>query len=107
MTLIDETTVRRLYRRARAERWNLPMTLFAEALDRSEEKAFDGTTPAGDRVLRYLESLHLEDLALACACAAGNESAWDHFVAVHRPALYRSAECATPLLAVVRRLRLS
>ena len=37
-------------------------------------------------------SLHLEDLALAAACADGNEAAWDHFVREHRPVLYRAAD---------------
>src|SRR4029077_12295537 len=36
--------------------------------------------------------LHVEDLALAVACADGCEAAWDHFVREHRPALYRAAE---------------
>jgi RNA polymerase sigma-70 factor (ECF subfamily) len=41
---------------------------------------------------RYLETLHLEDLALASACAAGSDAAWEHFVLQHRPALYRAAD---------------
>jgi RNA polymerase sigma-70 factor (ECF subfamily) len=40
----------------------------------------------------YLESLHLADLALACACADGHEDAWESFVREQRPALYRSAD---------------
>ncbi len=39
----------------------------------------------------YLESLHLEDLALACACARGSEPAWEHFVRDYRPILLRIA----------------
>jgi RNA polymerase sigma-70 factor (ECF subfamily) len=35
--------------------------------------------------------LRLADLALACACSAGNSAAWDHFVAQYRPELYRAA----------------
>jgi len=42
-------------------------------------------------VEQYLESLHLEDLALACACARGHESAWDHFVRAYKPVLLRIA----------------
>ena len=30
-------------------------------------------------------SLHLEDLALAAACADGHDAAWDHFIREHRP----------------------
>jgi RNA polymerase sigma-70 factor (ECF subfamily) len=36
--------------------------------------------------------LHLEDLALAAACADGHEAAWEHFIREHRPVLYRSAD---------------
>ena len=36
--------------------------------------------------------MHLQDFALAVACADGIESAWDHFVLTHRPTLYRSAD---------------
>ena len=47
----------------------------------------EGQTKSGT-----LESLRLEDLALACACAEGNAAAWDHFVLEYRPVLYRSAD---------------
>jgi RNA polymerase sigma-70 factor (ECF subfamily) len=43
-------------------------------------------------VSRYLSSLHLDDLALACACVLGDAAAWDHFVLEMRPVLYRSAD---------------
>ena len=45
---------------------------------------------------RYARGLHVEDLALACACALGRESAWDHFVLEHRPVLYRAADALDP-----------
>jgi len=52
---------------------------------------------AGERAatLRALSGLlleHLEDLALACACASGHEGAWEHFVREYRPLLYRAAD---------------
>ena len=53
-------------------------------------------TAAAPDVERYLTSLHLEDLALACACADGHEPAWEHFVRVHRPVLYRAADAMNP-----------
>ncbi len=37
------------------------------------------------------ESLHLEDLALGCACAHGCEPAWEHFVREFRPVILRIA----------------
>jgi len=79
-----------LYREAHAEQWQVPVERFAEALRTSAERA----APAD--VARYVRALHLEDLALACACAAGEERAWDHFIREHRPALYRAADALDP-----------
>jgi RNA polymerase sigma-70 factor (ECF subfamily) len=90
MPRISEALVRRLFRNARAERWDVPLEAFAEALDRSAARAGEGKTSA--EIERYLGSLHLGDLALACACAAGHEAAWEYFVLEYRPALYRAAE---------------
>ena len=81
----------RCYRESGAERWGVTPEVFAQALERSAAKAFAGRTPR--RRNRSLSaSLHLKDLALACACAEGNNDAWDHFVAELRPALYRAAD---------------
>lgn len=44
----------------------------------------------------YLSALHLDDLALACACVDGNEKAWEHFVLEQRPLLYRAADALDP-----------
>ena len=33
---------------------------------------------------------------LACACASGDEPAWEHFVREHRPVLYRAADAIDP-----------
>ncbi|HUK36609.1 MAG TPA: sigma-70 family RNA polymerase sigma factor [Vicinamibacterales bacterium] len=35
---------------------------------------------------------YAEDLALASACAAGNDAAWERFVREYRPVLYRAAD---------------
>jgi RNA polymerase sigma-70 factor (ECF subfamily) len=61
---------------------------FGSALERSAAKC-GATDPKS--VERALESLHLEDLALACACELGLEPAWEHFVREYRPTLYRAA----------------
>ncbi len=72
------------------------MRLFAEALEASAARAFAGRIPDARELERYLASLHLEDLALACACAAGEDSAWEHFVLELRPLLYRAADALEP-----------
>jgi RNA polymerase sigma factor (sigma-70 family) len=83
--------VARLYRRADAARWSLPEASFAAALERSLCRRFSGDAPAASDVVVYLESLHVEDLALASACARGDDRAWEHFVSTLRPVLYRAA----------------
>ena len=80
------------HREAAAERWGVTPEAFAAALERSAAKAFAGRTPSAADLERYYRSLHLADLALACACMAGHDAAWDHFVAEFRPALYRAAD---------------
>jgi RNA polymerase sigma-70 factor (ECF subfamily) len=93
---LDEAAVARLYRRANAGRWQLPVAAFAEALQRCVDRD-GGDAAAGARdVERRLASLHLEDLALACACALAIEAAWDHFVTEYRPILYRAADAIDP-----------
>jgi RNA polymerase sigma-70 factor, ECF subfamily len=87
---IPQDLARRLYREAHAEKWSVPQERFTESLQASAERA--GPADLG----RYLSGLHLEDLALACACAAGNEGAWEYFVREHRPVLYRAADALAP-----------
>jgi RNA polymerase sigma-70 factor len=82
----------RLYRDAKAERWSLPQAAFTAALETSCAKALSGVEATPRDLERHLASLHLEDLALACACALGNPAAWDHFVLEMRPGLYRAAD---------------
>ena len=95
-TSLDRATVERLYQRARADRWSLPIEDFAVALESSARKAF-ASGPADPRQLeRYFDALHVEDLALACACAQGSELAWEHFIREHRPVLYRAADAIDP-----------
>lgn len=88
---LDAGVVRRLFRRSGAEQWGLPESDFAAALARSAARRFVGAMPAAAETGQYLESLHLDDLALACACARGRESAWNRFVQEYRPILLRMA----------------
>lgn len=83
--------VGRLFARAGADRWQLPMDRFADTLRRSACQHFRTGRPTRAELEDYLQSLHLEDLALASACAAGSESAWEHFVREFRPILHAAA----------------
>src|SRR5262245_11067397 len=89
---IDAALTNRLHHRAGAERWDVAPDAFAEALGASAGRVFGERDAAPREVARLVESLHLEDLALAVACADGHEAAWEHFVREYRPILYRSAE---------------
>ena len=92
---LDEAAVERLYRVAKADRWQLSVIAFADALEQSARRAF-ADPPDGATLERHLAALHLDDLALACACADGSETAWDHFVREFRPILYRAADAIDP-----------
>lgn len=83
--------VERLFARADAARWDVPLEVFAAAVHRAVTTRFAGSTPAPAAVESFVDTLHAEDLALACACAHGTPSAWDHFVLTMRPELYRAA----------------
>jgi RNA polymerase sigma factor (sigma-70 family) len=89
---LDDALVQRLYKRAAADRWQLPIDAFASFLLTSAQRVFGDKEPDSKNLERYFESLHLQDLALACACAEGNEHAWDNFVLEYRPVLYRAAD---------------
>lgn len=65
---------------------------FREALEASAARAFPDAAPRDRELSRFVDGLHLSDLALACACAAGDEAAWDFFIVRHRSALYRAAD---------------
>jgi RNA polymerase sigma-70 factor (ECF subfamily) len=91
---IDARLSRRLYEKADATRWDLAEADFHGALQRSVSRRFKGMSPSTREVNEYLGTLHLSDLALACACALGNGHAWEHFVPTYRPTLVAAAFAA-------------
>lgn len=90
--MIEPTLLERCYRKAKAERWGVPRDAFREALERGIVRVYSSAAPSARDLQRYLDGLHLEDLALSCACSCGDERAWGHFIAEHRPILYRAAD---------------
>jgi RNA polymerase sigma-70 factor (ECF subfamily) len=54
-----------------------------------------GVAPTPRQQAEFFRGLRLNDLVLARACAAGNERAWDHFIAQHRQPLIRAAIAIT------------
>ena len=85
-----------LYEQSRAKEWGLTRGQFAAGLERSVAKRFaEGEPCSPERFEEYLNTLHVEDLALACACMHGSESAWETFVREYRGYLRASAGAIT------------
>ncbi len=80
----SQPLVDQLFAASGAASWGLPRSLFAAALEHSARKRFADESPDAGKIDEYLSTLHLHDLALACACAEGRSAAWDHFVATFR-----------------------
>jgi RNA polymerase sigma-70 factor, ECF subfamily len=84
-----------LYKKAGAERFGLTEQQFSQILE--EVRAEYLPAGAGKReVLELYRSLRLEELALARACAAGNDAAWDVFLVRYREKLYDAARSIAP-----------
>jgi RNA polymerase sigma factor (sigma-70 family) len=74
-----------------AERWGISSAQFTAELARCAEARFRAETPGAGELQSYLGALHLEDLALACACAEGVTEAWECFVTTYRGYMRASA----------------
>lgn len=93
------TVVKRCWEKAAVPlEWGLRFEQFEKALETSATNRFSTAAADANRaapdpkeIQSYLESLHVADLALGCACSAGSAAAWDFFVAQFRPELYRAA----------------
>ncbi len=79
------------YAQSHAGRWGIPKERFASALHRSAKKSLTPGAVTPQRLEQYLRGLHLEDLALATACAEGVEDAWEHFFNTYRGYLRAAA----------------
>jgi RNA polymerase sigma factor (sigma-70 family) len=79
-----------LFTQSGASSWGLSQDEFSAALARSAKKSL-GCEPSASTLHDYLSTLHLEDLALASACAEGRAPAWEHFVATYQPYLRTAA----------------
>ena len=86
----DQAASARLYARSAAARWQVPAERLRVAIERSLDHRFPGAVTDPEAAV-YLESLHLDDLGLACACIDGHDGAWEHFIRELRPQLYHAA----------------
>ena len=87
--------VQSLYTSSPASDWGLTLQQFAVALERSIRKRFAECAATQQTVEEYLDTLHLDDLALATACMQGSEAAWEYFVSTYRGYLRASAGAVT------------
>jgi len=83
--------LRQLFSQCPADRWQLSFTSFESALARSSANRFAGSSPSASQLQVYFSALHLNDLALACACAQGSQHAWEDFVTDYRSYLRTAA----------------
>jgi RNA polymerase sigma-70 factor, ECF subfamily len=90
-----QQTIRRLWSESHAARYEmdyeqLELLLFDIASSHQWGLRNAGL-PTAQKQIAFLVSLKVEDLVLARACAAGNEKAWESFLADYRELLYRAA----------------
>jgi RNA polymerase sigma-70 factor, ECF subfamily len=92
--LLDE-----LWREFEAANWGLERGKFSKILlevgAAENFGADEGAVAPRQQQAAYFRRFRLGDLVLARACAAGNEHAWERFVAVYRQPLVRAAVAIT------------
>ncbi len=95
-TALSGARLTALFERSRSVEWGVSRARFEASVSESVALAFKDREPDEAQVSRYLDALHVEDLALAVACAEGLGPAWDHFLATHRASLLRAADAIDP-----------
>ena len=88
---LDAPLVARLFEQSGAAAWELSVEQFEATLAASLASAHARAGGATVDADKYLSGLHVADLALAAACAAGCSTAWEHFDRHYRPLLQRAA----------------
>jgi RNA polymerase sigma-70 factor (ECF subfamily) len=84
-----------LYRKAGAEQFGLTRQEFSAILEEVGAKYLPKDAGQAE-VLDFYGRLRVEELALARACAAGNNAAWDLFLVRYREKLYDAARSIVP-----------
>jgi RNA polymerase sigma-70 factor, ECF subfamily len=84
------SVVAELYEKSRGQELGLTRESFAHILQEVRTKYLPETASQAETLALY-SSLHVEELVLARACAAGEERAWQAFVTRYREKLYEIA----------------
>ena len=87
---IPDSLSERLHREAGAEKLGLTRAAFAAVLQEVATKYLPADASAPE-VSDFLSHLRVEELALARACASGNEAAWEIFLTRYREKLFNAA----------------
>jgi RNA polymerase sigma-70 factor, ECF subfamily len=87
---VPEPLSAQLHREAGAEKFGLTPQAFADVLQEVAAKYLPANASPSD-VSDFLTHLRVEELALARACALGNETAWEIFLTRYREKLYNAA----------------
>jgi RNA polymerase sigma-70 factor (ECF subfamily) len=87
---IPESLSTRLYGEAGGEKFGLTRQAFAGVLQEVATQYLPAAAGSAE-VLDFLTHLRVEDLALARACALGNEAAWEVFLIRYREKLFSAA----------------
>ncbi len=97
--ILDRVLAEELWRGCDAARWGLTREEFEQILvDAGTAQNFglsEAATANRNQQKTFFRGLCVADLALARACARGNERAWEHFIAVYRQSLTRAAIAIT------------
>ena len=93
-----------LYTRSRATEFGLSAKQFVEVLEGVAAKHLQNAGATEPKRQEFFASLRVEDLALARACAAGNERAWEVFMQRFREKLYDVAAFITKETSSAREL---
>ena len=83
------------YEESQARAWGVSSERFVAAVERSVCKRFAEGGLTRERLTEYLHTVYAEDLALALACMAGSEAAWEYFVRHYQSYLRAAAGAIT------------
>jgi RNA polymerase sigma-70 factor (ECF subfamily) len=84
-----EEVAQALYQRSGAAAYGMSGAEFAAILGEIQKKYLPNASP--EQALEFCSNLRLEELALARACAAGDERAWQEFISRYRQKLHSMA----------------
>jgi RNA polymerase sigma-70 factor, ECF subfamily len=93
---INDAAHTALYQRSGAAAYGVSAAVFLTILDEIAQKHFAGSSAKStswliEEKLEFCRNLRLEELALARACAAGNERAWQDFISRYRQKMHSMA----------------